>query len=352
MSYSVQPVPTSHFSKAVDIWGMAFGFSQEYRERSFRYANERLSTLLGAYEGDELQALAGVIDFELHFGDRWIPCGGIAAVATNPPHRRRSIVKVLLKECLRGLHERRVPISSLWPFSYPFYQRMGWAVTDMKYSIEADLRPFGKCGDSRNYKVHALKDLGAIMPLHERWVHTNNLAMKRSAERWDWLFTRPELDCHLFVHRDGYMVWNLKKREGVLEVKEWAYLTEDAFLDGLTLLSQMDSQFEKAQWVSSEIDFLTRLGIGDPIATVKVIPGMMSRIVHLDAFRESLTVKSPASLQVCDPLGVTGSSNGAGYDPGALVQLVSGFWKTAPTYLPAELHAVAGGQQAFSGEYF
>jgi len=351
MSYSVQPVPSSHFTRAVDIWGMAFGFSKEWRERSFRYANERLSTLLGAYEGDELQALAGVIDFELRLGDRWIPCGGICAVATNPPHRRRNIVKLLLQKCLKGLHDRRVPISALWPFSYPFYQRMGWAVTDMKYSVEANLSDFSKCGDSRNYKECSLHDHGAIMPLHERWVHASNLSIKRSAERWDWLFTRPDLECQLFTHQDGYMVWNLKKREGVLEVKEWAYLTKDAFMDGLTLLSQMDSQYEKAQWVSSEIDHLTSLGIGDPIATIQVIPGMMSRIVHFDAFRESLPVKSPA-LPIRDPLGVSGSAHGTGYDPGELVQLATGFWRNVPGHLPAELQAVVAGQPSFSAEYF
>jgi len=351
MSYSVRVVPGGDFSKAVDIWGMAFGFSQEWKERSFRYANERLSTLLGAYEGDELQALAGIIDFELHLGDLWIPCGGICAVATRPPHRRRNVVNVLLRECLKGLHARRVPVSSLWPFSYPFYQRMGWATTDMKYSIESDLAPLRRCGDSRGYKQHPVTDIQVLMPLHERWVERSNLSIKRTAERWDWLLTRPELDCNVFVHQDGYMVWNLKKREGVLEVKEWAYLTEEAFLDGLTLLSQMDSQYRKAQWVSSEIDLLNRLGTSDPIATINVIPGMMSRVVHVDAFRELLPMKSPA-LPIRDSLGVSGPPDESGYDPGELVQLVTGFWRNPPSHLPVELNAVLAGQQAFSGEYF
>jgi len=351
MSYSIQPVPSSHFARAVDIWGMAFGFSQEWRERSLRYANDRLSTLLGAYESDELQALAGVIDFELQLGERWIPCGGICAVATNPPHRRRNVVNLLLTECLKGLHERRVPISSLWPFSYPFYQRMGWATTDMKYLVESDLAPLRKIGDSRRYKQHPITDIHVFMPLHERWVSGHNLGIRRSAERWDWLLTRPELECHVFVHRDGYMIWNLKKREGTLEVKEWCYLTEEAFLDGLTLLSQMDSQYQKVQWVSSEIDSLLRLGVSDPVATISVIPGMMSRVVHVEAFRESLPVKSP-ELPVSDPLGVSGSANGLGFGPGELVQLVTGYWRNPPGHLPAELNAVVADQQAYSGEYF
>ena len=54
----------------------------------------------------------------------------------------------------------------------------------------------------------------------------------------------------LYVHKDGYMVWNLSDSHNKsLQITEWCYLTDEAFSDGLALLSQMDSQYEKVSWI-------------------------------------------------------------------------------------------------------
>src|SRR5205823_5239996 len=129
------------------------------------FIEKQVSELLGAYSGGRLQGLAGIIDFELHLGDRWVPCGGIAGVAARPEHRRRGMVRELLVECLRRLHQREVPVAGLWPFSYPFYAQFGWAVSDLQQQIDAPLKVLPKTGDSRSYHMISLDDFDKVMPI-------------------------------------------------------------------------------------------------------------------------------------------------------------------------------------------
>src|SRR5438552_18438283 len=115
--YSIRPVPALDFAAASDIYATSFiDYFGRAPARNMRFVEVQLSLLVGGYVEDELVGLTGVIDFDLHFGERWVPCAGIAGVATLPNHRRRGLVKLMLAECLRGLHDRRIPLACLWPF--------------------------------------------------------------------------------------------------------------------------------------------------------------------------------------------------------------------------------------------
>jgi len=352
MPYTIAPVTESQLERAVDIWRIAFGAAE--RDRFRKFARESLSLFIGAFLDGELHATAGIIDFQIHLGKRWLPCGGIAAVATNPPHRRRQLVKKMLTECLRVLHERRVPLSTLWPFSYPFYRRMGWAVTDLQYSIEVDPSSLPDQGDPGGYKMISLDQFRALMPLHDRWVEQNNLSIRRDEQRWQRMLSDPECSWILYVHNDGYMLWNIKKpTDRLLAISEWACLSQSAFLDGLSLLRHMrDLQFDRVRWRCCDIEPFLALGVPDPKPTILVKPGMMSRVVHIDAFREALPVKT-GKLVVRDPLGISGDAQAHnGLDPGGLVQLVTGFWREPPVGMPADLSAVAADFAAYSAEMY
>jgi predicted acetyltransferase len=353
ITYTVKEVPKSQNVMAREIHSLAFVDSGRAPDRQLLFLGEQLSLSLGCYAGDELVGLTGVIDFEMRFGDRWIPCAGIAGVACLPSHRRRGVVKQLLTECLKILNERRVPIASLWPFSYPFYKKMGWEVTDFQTEIDTAISSLPANGDASSYKAVPLDSFAAAMPAHDRWSENMNLSLRRSAKRWQWMLERPNKLYSLFVHEDGYMLWDLDAgaRQQRLVVAEWGFSSQRAMVDGLALLSTMDSQFTSVNWRCEDAEPFLKLINCQPPPVVRMLHGMMSRIVHVDAFREALPVKS-AGLTIVDPLGVSGPPTGKGAGPGQIVQHVTGLWKQPDHNLPDALHAVIHGGPAFSIEQY
>jgi predicted acetyltransferase len=358
VSYKIKPIPKQDFGQVVDLWNLAFGSPDsppqpEWHDYALEFCEKGHEYMVGAYEGSSLAATSSVIDFPMHVGNRWVTCGGIAGVATHPQHRRQKLVNKLLADCLQHLHKRRVPISALWPFNYDFYGAMGWSVTDHRYEIKTSVAALNTVnGRARAYDSIALTDHAYAKELHFRWIQTHNLSMERSHFRWKNLLSGWGNANRLYVHQDGYMVWNMTaSKDRILRIAEWCYLTDQAFLDGLKLIAQMDSQFDQVVWIGAETDTLYRLVGPSKLHHIEQQPGMMSRVVHLEAFLEDLG--APDGLQISDPLAVTApklETDEPG--PGALVQHVSGFWRAPNPKLPKSLYKVAGQYPAFSAERY
>ncbi|HEY9715782.1 MAG TPA: hypothetical protein V6C72_20075, partial [Chroococcales cyanobacterium] len=201
------------------------------------------------------------------------------------------------------------------------------------------------------YRTVPLLSFEPAAAVHERWVAGFNTGMKRSEKRWERLLTDPRSRKRLFVHSGGYMLWNMTaSSDKRLELTEWCWSTADAFLDGLALLAQMDSQFERARWLSHEVDTLMRHVGPDKSHHIELLPGMMSRVVHVPSFMSAIS--APADITVNDPLrqGLAGEN---GIDPGHLIQQVLGGWQRhSEVLLPEGLRGCAGKLPSFCLEQY
>lgn len=334
--YVVKPIKDEDLERCIDIWSASFGFYDRIRWRSFfeKFLDEKL----GVYQGDYLVSIAGIIHFQMWLGNTLVPCGGISAVACDPAFRRRGLIRKCLKECLISLHNKRVPVSTLWPFSYPFYARMGYSVSDFRYVVRARLSTLPDLGDSSGFKPLALDSYQALKPVHEEWIRSFNLSLKRSNQQWIRLMHNPQRDTGVYFDGDSYMLLNTRvKKERTLEVVEWAYNDRQSFLNGLSLLRRMDDlHYDFVEWTTSDLNEILSFGITEPQMEISYKPGVMARIVHTGAFLEALDIE-PEPFYVDDPLSVSGShladSNSAccRLDPGQIVQHVTGALKCDET---------------------
>lgn len=356
--YVIKPLESSDLSRAIDIWSLSFGFSD--RDRWSIFYDSFLDTAIGAYLDDYLVTVIGVVNFQMWLGEQLVPCAGISAVAADPAHRRRGLVRRCLKACLEESHRKRVPLTSLWPFSYPFYRRMGYEVTDLQYNIELDLRALPDVGDATRYRRQHLDHYDPLKPIHEAWIKQSNLSMKRGDLQWRRLLSHPERLVVGFLHDEGYILWNTKDRAArTLEVFEWAYTSRQAFLDGLSLLKRMDDlNFDKVKFKLSNIDWLLELGITDPQPLITLKPGLMTRVLHTGAFVEAVGKKLPPFL-ISDPLGVSEShepsrisGDARPLTPGQVVQIATDFYSEKPEGVPDELYRAVASRHNYSIEFF
>lgn len=349
----IRTVETGDFSLAVETWKTAFGFTDE--ERWKRFAFEVSDYAVGAFIDGYPHALATVIMFDANFNGRMIKCGGIAGVACSPPMRRKGLVRAVLKEILSRLNEQKVEISALWPFSYPFYEKMGYSLTDLQYEVTQNIDAIAPVGDSSKFMPLKLDDYEKLMPVHQRWTKTFNLSLERNTYRWQRQLTRPERQFVLYLHEDGYMIWNLQDPEKrTLEVVEWAYLTEEAFHDGLALIKNCGQlAFDSAKWLMPALDPLLRLGVSYPPAKVNVRHGMMSRLVNSEAFFNNSGLNEH-KVAIYDPMGISGSAKvdaDSRPGPGEVLQIASGFMKPSSN-IAESLYRKAADVQTFSIEQY
>ena len=345
----IRKVEAADFPTAVETWKTAFGFTDE--ERWKRFAFEVSDFAVGAFIDDYAHALATVIMFDCNFNQRVIKCGGIAGVACSPPMRRKGLVREVLKEVLQRLHDEKVEMSALWPFSYPFYEKMGYAVTDLQYEVTQQIDAIPEIGDSTAFRPVKLDDYEAVMPVHQRWSKMFNLSLERNAYRWQKQLTRPERQFVLYQHDDGYMLWNLQDpKDRTLEVVEFAYLTEQAFHDGLALIKNCGQlAFDSAKWIMPELGPLLKLGVSYPPAKITVKHGMMSRLVNAQTFFQNSGL---TPVEIWDPLAVSGSAKSqSGAGPGEVIQFASGFLQP-PQGVCEHLYRTAANAPNFSIEQY
>ena len=303
-----------------------------------------------------MHAVVGVVDYQITFGDQIAQCGGISGVATMPGQRSQSLVNVLLEEACRDMNHRGVAFSALYPFSYPFYERSGYAATHWEYRIQTEcawLKRFAKAGNAKQFRYVPKERGEEILPVYDRWQRQFNLNLNRWDEKLKSMLTWPgrDWDWRLFLHDDGYLLMNIHRgsEPRVLRVPEFAYLNEQAYMDGLALMAQMVTQFDAVRWVDYDVDALLKRGVPYPKPTIHREPNMMMRVVNRAAF-EKLLPNGLGRLRLVDPLGVSGELEGD-VGVGEIVQIVTGFFAKPDERCP-QLHRVVAEKSAFCIEKY
>jgi predicted acetyltransferase len=102
---------------------------------------ERLSErdrLLAAYDGDRVVGGAGAFSFRLTVPGGEIGAAGVTAVGVAPTHRRRGILREMMRRQLDDVRERGEPAAILWASEGSIYQRFGYGLASLTANIEID----------------------------------------------------------------------------------------------------------------------------------------------------------------------------------------------------------------------
>lgn len=341
--------------KVQRLWNLAFAAPYNVFQPD-DYARNQLSKLFVATVDGELASCAAYIDFETQLCGRALPCAGIAAVATHPSFRRQGLTRRLILEIMDDLDRRKIALAALWPFSYDFYENLGFAATDKQLEVKLKLDRLPQDGDGSKYLEET--NLSLYEPIHRKWCQGYDLSLSRAPRRWKRMTERYGRETLFVKHKDdlGYMLITLDKNsEELLVVREFCYLNETAFLDGLTFLAQFDSQFDKVRLLlpHADYDLLMAYGVGKPPDHVELTPGMMSRVAHWPTFKKAFGQELFKDVQIACPLkGEQVSKSSLG--PGELVQILSGFYNSLPESLRAFEHLVKDSKNhsAFSVEKY
>lgn len=99
---------------------------------------------IAAYDGDRIVGTAGIFSFELTVPGGVLPAAGVTLVGVQPTHRRRGILRRMMRMQLDAIHDRGEPLAILWASEGSIYQRFGYGLgtTRTRLSVERERSTF------------------------------------------------------------------------------------------------------------------------------------------------------------------------------------------------------------------
>jgi predicted acetyltransferase len=129
MSLDVRPcVDLGEFDRALLSIGQYFGqeADPEGVERFTRMLP--VERMHAAWEDGEIVGGAGGFPFEMSVPGALLRCAGTTVVGVAPTHRRRGVLRSMMRAHLDDVHDRGEPIAALWASEETIYGRFGYGV--------------------------------------------------------------------------------------------------------------------------------------------------------------------------------------------------------------------------------
>ncbi len=172
----------------------------------------KLANTRGIFERKRLVSMLQIIPYDIWIGGKLVSMGGIGGVATWADRQGRGYAGELMRDSLRTMRERKQWTSILYPFSYRYYGKFGWAIAGrrLKYTNfrqhqiqrfeEASMVDAGK--DTTNIKI--------LNSVYEKMATRFNLCCKRPTNLWkrklDGL-EKQNAQLYLIRDRNEYLGW-------------------------------------------------------------------------------------------------------------------------------------------------
>lgn len=208
---------------------------------------------LGAYDGDTPVGTAGIFSYALTVPGGELPAAGVTSVGVHPTHRRRGILRQLMRRQLDDVRDAGEAIAVLWASEGSIYQRFGYGLATMRMSWEVDRhRALFRNEQSAAGEMRLVEpdEAARLMPeIYDRHRPLRPGCYARSAANWRAeTFHDPEHRRHggsprfFAIHEtdgrpDGYIAyrivgnWGPRGAAGRLDVSELLGLTPDAERD-------------------------------------------------------------------------------------------------------------------------
>jgi predicted acetyltransferase len=91
-------------------------------------------------DDDRIVATGGAFTMSLKVPGGDMPAGGVTWVTVVPSHRRRGILRGMMRLMIDDCHARGEPLAMLWASEGTIYQRFGYGMATVCLNLEADTR--------------------------------------------------------------------------------------------------------------------------------------------------------------------------------------------------------------------
>lgn len=239
----------------------------------------------------QLESYIMVNNFNCRNFNKRTKFSGIGYVSSSKAARGKGNISKLMSEILENLHQEKIPIANLAPFSETFYRQYGFedSIYQKTYTFPASLLQDFKMAQGAKVKTGKWNDLliqNAVAQLYEVPMHSNNqrLTMNRPFWWWNRLASYyPNREIAVYYSRVGlpeaYMFF--ERKQDLLEVSEIFSLTGDGYRGLFSYLAQNQDAINNCRIIAADNSHLEDLFSQQRKLTIQIQSYMMSRIIDI-----------------------------------------------------------------------
>jgi predicted acetyltransferase len=257
-----------------------------------------------AWDGDRIAGTGASFPFSLTIPGGELPCAGVTWVGVLPTHRRRGVLREMMRFQLDDVRRRGEPIAALWASESVIYGRFGYGIAAPMHELKALKTNFtfrddpGPVGSVRVVTREEAREL--YPPVYER-IRARRAGMIARDETWWWevrlgVWPGPSGSgprVYVVYERDGavegYAFYRIRQKwddsvpQGTVLVIEVMGETQTAtrelwrFLFSIDLTTQVDAEITDPAaglWLGVADPRRLRVGLGD---------GLWLRLVDVEA---------------------------------------------------------------------
>ena len=228
MSYEIREITPENLPELHRVASTAFGEDPKAERVEDETLVIEYDRMMGVADGDQLVASAGAYSFDLTVpGGAQLPMAGVTWVSCLPTHRRRGILRKMMKFQLDDVARRGEALAGLTASEAVIYGRFGYGVASQ--FVEAKVRKAGTTFASEPKAAGRVRMVWdderpkVLPPVFDAWRRQRSGAIHRSEGRWEQVFRDRPYDrdgatalMHA-VHEDkrgepdGYVSWRTKQ---------------------------------------------------------------------------------------------------------------------------------------------
>ena len=137
MVVEIRAIRPDEFEEFRQTMGLVFGFDPPN-------GNNRVLRLLPldrtrcGFDGGRMISTSGAYGLQMTVPGGEVACGGTTAVTVSPSHRRRGVLRKMMRAHLDDVKEHGEPIAALWASDSAIYGRFGYGCASICYDVEVE----------------------------------------------------------------------------------------------------------------------------------------------------------------------------------------------------------------------
>lgn len=257
-----------------------------YAVNRLKDANRTVTTTFGVYDSAGLQAKVVVIQYQQIFSTQFVaPMGGIGGVACLPASRGKGYAGVCLKHSLQYMRETGQYLSTLYPFAWEFYRRLGWEWVGNQRVYSIPTRLMTAIPETESVRQALKDDRAAIAAIYSEYASRYRGMALRDDRMWNRLLD-DEGGRYSYTYlyesttgAEGYVTFQLGGKDST-HIEEFIATTPRAQRALLGLLKRHEMQVSTFKWSAPNNDMLwSNLYHGD--IETRIEPVVQARIVDV-----------------------------------------------------------------------
>ena len=277
---------TTYEQRFIDLMTYCFKMctAKDFKRDWERSTPER-ETVLGAFDEEILASCISIPYRSMYIDGKPLKMAGLGGVTTASTYRSGGVCSNLIKEGLKIMHEQGAVYSMLAPFSYEFYEKLGWkwCYNNILYSFEIErLKKFKNEGHIEYVSATTMDELNMF---YETYIQKLNGACTREEIHWKRRISR-DLDHYTVLYRnnvgtvEGYMIYKITHATLAFDVIEIQYTTLGALRSFLNYICSHSAQVTKVHILAKEHDIILDV-LTNPKCNTCIDSYMMGRIIDV-----------------------------------------------------------------------